>query len=286
MSKLQEEYSNIRKNINFHVMDMIEKLESREASLRQMMNTIKKDKSKIEQTITTLDKYKLEALYETWNAVNRDFGQIFSELIPGNNSCILEPLKRESGMEMDLEVDLEWKERETKGKRELKMKNEKMKNKTDPSIKEHEHEFEGIQGMTVKVSLGGIWKNSLSELSGGQRSVVALSLILSLLQFKPAPMYLLDEIDAALDLSHTQNIGHLLKTRFKGSQFILVSLKEDMYQNANVVFKVKYRDGISLVERLDNREGKDGNGNGNDTNKSIDNDKKMQRKKGIVRVNA
>jgi structural maintenance of chromosome 2 len=81
-------------------------------------------------------------------------------------------------------------------------------------------------------------------------SLVALSLILSLLQFKPAPMYILDEIDAALDLSHTQNIGHLFKTRFKGSQFIVVSLKEGMFNNANVLFKARFRDGTSIVERF------------------------------------
>jgi structural maintenance of chromosome 2 len=105
-------------------------------------------------------------------------------------------------------------------------------------------------GLEVKVCLGGVWKQSLTELSGGQRSLVALSLILSLLQFKPAPMYILDEIDAALDLSHTQNIGHLFKTRFKGSQFIVVSLKEGMFNNANVLFKTKFRDGTSVVERI------------------------------------
>jgi structural maintenance of chromosome 2 len=66
----------------------------------------------------------------------------------------------------------------------------------------------------------------LTELSGGQRSLLALSLILSLLLFKPAPMYILDEIDSALDVSHTQNIGRMLKQHFKNSQFIIVSLKE------------------------------------------------------------
>ncbi|KAK4894371.1 hypothetical protein LTR28_002069, partial [Elasticomyces elasticus] len=76
-------------------------------------------------------------------------------------------------------------------------------------------------GLEVKVCLGKVWKQSLAELSGGQRSLIALSLILALLQFKPAPMYILDEVDAALDLSHTQNIGRLIKTRFKGSQFIV-----------------------------------------------------------------
>lgn len=85
-------------------------------------------------------------------------------------------------------------------------------------------------------------------------SLVALSLILSLLQFKPAPMYILDEIDAALDLSHTQNIGHLFRTRFKGSQFIVVSLKEGMFNNANVLFKARFRDGTSVVERFTQRQ--------------------------------
>ncbi|KAG9296374.1 hypothetical protein G9A89_014966 [Geosiphon pyriformis] len=106
-----------------------------------------------------------------------------------------------------------------------------------------------LEGLEFKVCLGGVWKQSLTELSGGQRSLIALSLILSLLQFKPAPMYILDEVDAALDLSHTQNIGQLLRTRFKGSQFIVVSLKDGMFNNANVLFRTRFRDGTSVVER-------------------------------------
>lgn len=103
------------------------------------------------------------------------------------------------------------------------------------------------EGLEVKVALGKVWKESLAELSGGQRSLVALSLILALLQFKPAPMYILDEVDAALDLSHTQNIGQLIKTRFKGSQFIVVSLKEGMFTNANRVFRTRFQEGTSTV---------------------------------------
>lgn len=103
------------------------------------------------------------------------------------------------------------------------------------------------QGLEVKVKLGNLWKESLVELSGGQRSLIALSLIMALLQFRPAPMYILDEVDAALDLSHTQNIGHLIKTRFKGSQFIVVSLKEGMFTNANRVFRTRFQDGTSVV---------------------------------------
>ncbi|KAH0979111.1 hypothetical protein GBA52_006288 [Prunus armeniaca] len=106
-----------------------------------------------------------------------------------------------------------------------------------------------LDGLEVRVAFGGVWKQSLSELSGGQRSLLALSLILALLLFKPAPLYILDEVDAALDLSHTQNIGRMIKTHFPHSQFIVVSLKEGMFNNANVLFRTKFVDGVSTVQR-------------------------------------
>lgn len=104
-------------------------------------------------------------------------------------------------------------------------------------------------GLCVKVAFGSVWKQSLLELSGGQRSLVALSLVLSLLRFKPAPVYILDEIDAALDLSHTQNIGQMIRTHFQQSQFLVVSLKEGMFNNANVLFRTKFVDGVSTITR-------------------------------------
>ena len=59
----------------------------------------------------------------------------------------------------------------------------------------------------------------------------------------------IDEIDAALDLSHTQNIGQMLKAHFGQSQFIVVSLKEGMFNNANVIFRTRFVDGVSTVTR-------------------------------------
>eukprot|EP00871_Galdieria_phlegrea_P002470 jgi/Galph1/3223/GphlegSOOS_G1916.1 len=116
-----------------------------------------------------------------------------------------------------------------------------------------------LDGLEIQVSLNNCWKKNLSELSGGQRSLVALSLILALLRYKPAPVYILDEVDAALDLSHTQNIGTMLRKHFAHSQFIIVSLKEGMFNNANILFRTKLLDGSSTVERLvaDNKNSKD-----------------------------
>lgn len=109
-----------------------------------------------------------------------------------------------------------------------------------------------LEGLEVRVAFGDVWKESLTELSGGQRSLIALSLILALCRFKPAPIYILDEVDAALDLNHTQNIGRMIKEHFPESQFIVVSLKEGMFNNANVIFRTKFVDGVSTVTRTVN----------------------------------
>lgn len=50
-----------------------------------------------------------------------------------------------------------------------------------------------------------------------------------------------------------QNIGTMLKTHFSASQFIVVSLKEGMFNNANVIFRTKFVDGVSTVSRTANR---------------------------------
>ena len=105
-----------------------------------------------------------------------------------------------------------------------------------------------LEGLELNVAFNGVWK-SLGELSGGQRSLVALSLILSLLLFNPAPVYILDEVDAALDPSHTQNMGQMIKTHFPQSQFVLVSLKEEMHNSADVLFETRLIDGVSTIRR-------------------------------------
>lgn len=115
-------------------------------------------------------------------------------------------------------------------------------------VKQNNH----LIGLEIKVGFNGIWKESLGELSGGQRSLVALSLVLAMLKFSPAPIYILDEVDAALDMSHTQNIGHMLKAHFTSSQFIIVSLKDGMFNNANVLFRTRFEEGVSAVTRTVN----------------------------------
>jgi len=122
LRNLTERSQGLRKKINPKVMNTIDSVEKKEASLKHMMRTVIKDKRKIEETIASLDNYKKKALQETWQKVNADFGQIFNELLPGSFA------------------------------------------KLDPP------EGKTISdGLEVKVCLGKVWKQSLTELSGGQR---------------------------------------------------------------------------------------------------------------------
>ena len=206
LTELQGEQEKIAKKINKKVMGMIEKAESEYSNLTHKRDVILEDKQKIEDVIAELDVKKMQALQTTWIKVNRDFGSIFSMLLPGTHAKLEPP------------------------------------------------EGKGVEdGLEVRVAFNGVWKESLTELSGGQRSLLALSLILALLLFKPAPMYILDEVDAALDLSHTQNIGVMLRTHFQNSQFIVVSLKEGMFNNANTIFRTRFIDGVSAVIRTNGR---------------------------------
>ncbi|KAG1678186.1 hypothetical protein FOA52_016123 [Chlamydomonas sp. UWO 241] len=106
-----------------------------------------------------------------------------------------------------------------------------------------------LDGLDMRVAFGGVWKESLTELSGGQRALLALSLILALCRFKPAPLYILDEVDSALDLNNSQNIGRMIKEHFPQSQFLVVSHKDGFFNNANIIFRTKFVDGVSTVTR-------------------------------------
>ncbi|ORD94256.1 SMC22 [Enterospora canceri] len=93
-------------------------------------------------------------------------------------------------------------------------------------------------------------KCSLLELSGGQRSIVAMCLMFSALTYKLAPFYIFDEIDAALDLSFTQHIGHVIRNEFKNAQFFVVSLKNSMYDSASAIYQVYIEDKKSKIRRV------------------------------------
>ena len=201
LNKIEEDQEILRKKVNMKVNVMHEETEIKYNALLERRRIISLDKESLLETMDKLDRLKKEALNEVFKKVSKDFGRIFSTLLPGSQSKLVPP----EGKEL-------------------------------------------TEGMEFRVAFHGEWIKGLSELSGGQRSLLALSFVLSLLRYKPAPVYILDEIDAALDLDHTQNIGAMIREHFPQSQFIIVSLKEGMFNNAAVLYKVSFVDGISRVD--------------------------------------
>lgn len=139
LKNLTERFQGMKKKINPKVMNMIDSVEKKEVSLKNMMKTVIRDKKKIEETIVSLDEYKKEALQKTWTKVNADFGSIFAELLPGSFAKLDPPEGKTINEGLEVRLHLE------------------------PALSVYANYKQ------VKVSLGKVWKQSLTELSGGQR---------------------------------------------------------------------------------------------------------------------
>ncbi|XP_011138577.1 structural maintenance of chromosomes protein 4 isoform X2 [Harpegnathos saltator] len=76
------------------------------------------------------------------------------------------------------------------------------------------------------------WKN-IENLSGGEKTLSSLALVFALHYYKPSPLYFMDEIDAALDFKNVSIIGNYIKERTKNTQFIVISLRSNMFELAD-----------------------------------------------------
>jgi len=82
----------------------------------------------------------------------------------------------------------------------------------------------------------------MESLSGGEKTVAALALLLAIHSFQPAPFFVLDEVDAALDNVNVLKVANYIKRHATADfQFIVISLKNTMYNKAEALVGV-YRD--------------------------------------------
>mmetsp|Transcript_609 Transcript_609/g.698 ORF Transcript_609/g.698 Transcript_609/m.698 type:complete len:644 (-) Transcript_609:505-2436(-) len=110
---------------------------------------------------------------------------------------------------------------------------------------------EGIQETTVKKSKrSGIQAShrSTDELSGGQMALLGLSFVFAAALHKRSPLYLLDEVDAALDESNQKTIGAVIAKIFERSQVVCVSHHTGFQEQAKTSIHVMMRDGNSIID--------------------------------------
>jgi structural maintenance of chromosome 4 len=91
------------------------------------------------------------------------------------------------------------------------------------------------------------WKQ-ISNLSGGEKTLSSLALIFSLHYIKPTPIYVMDEIDAALDFRNVSIVAHYVLRQARGAQFIIISLRNNMFEEAHQLVGVcKVNDTTSTL---------------------------------------
>jgi structural maintenance of chromosome 4 len=96
------------------------------------------------------------------------------------------------------------------------------------------------------------WKN-INNLSGGEKTISSLSLVFALHQYKPSPFYVMDEIDAALDFRNVSVIANYLNEKTKNAQFIVISLRSDMFELSKLLVGVYKIDDKSRGLVVDTR---------------------------------
>lgn len=102
-------------------------------------------------------------------------------------------------------------------------------------------------GIEIKAQPPGKRFQSLSLLSGGERSLTAVALLFALLKVRPAPFCILDEIDAALDDANIKRYADYLMT-LKDMQFIIITHRKLTMEIANVLYGVTMEEkGVSKI---------------------------------------
>ncbi len=91
------------------------------------------------------------------------------------------------------------------------------------------------------------WESS--SMSGGEKSVTAVALILAIQRVNPHPFYLFDEIDQNLDQANSRSLAAFFKERSQQAQIIVVSLKDTMVAESGVAYGVYNVGGISRIVR-------------------------------------
>ena len=144
-------------------------------------------KAEVQNTLNMLDHRKTEQILYTYRQLYRNFATVFKELVPAGQGEVL--------LTGDFEAESD----------------------------EQRQQLEVATGLSTSVTFAGDAepRRNMEQLSGGQKTLVALAFILSIQRCDPAPFYLFDEVDAALDADYR----FVLITNYSSTASITVDMK-------------------------------------------------------------
>jgi len=109
-------------------------------------------------------------------------------------------------------------------------------------------ENQAESGLEIVASPPGKKLQNVLLLSGGEKALTALALLVGIFQFQPSPFCVLDEVDAPLDETNVGRLADLLHSLSRETQFLLVTHSKRMMQSADLIYGVTMQEpGVSKV---------------------------------------
>jgi len=212
-------------HVNKKALDQFVNFSDQKEKLMKRKDELDSARQSIIDLVMALDHRKYEAIQLTFKQVSRYFSEIFKKLAPQGHGVLVMKKGEIEGDGPDGEIPL----------------------------------VEQFTGVGIKVSFTGnkAEMRDMQQLSGGQKSLVALTLIFAIQKCDPAPFYLFDEIDQALDSSHRKAVADMIHELAGVAQFITTTFRPELLQHANKYYGVKFRNKVSHVECVRKEEAED-----------------------------
>lgn len=251
MKNLEDINKKLRKysHVNKKAFDQFVNFSEQRSQLIQRRKEIDEGGLKVKELIESLDRKKDEAINRTFRGVSAHFKDVFKELVPdGAGELIMRTAMDEGRNVTDSEAEDE---------DSLEVAAKKMKTTTDIN----NPDVSLFRGIGIKVRFSRSSENFLmSQLSGGQKALVAMALIFAIQRCDPAPFYLFDELDQALDSTYRAAVASLIKRQAtpsddtehprESTQFICSTFRPELVAAANRCFGISHQNKVSSLHLL------------------------------------
>ncbi|CAA15722.1 mitotic/meiotic cohesin complex ATPase subunit Psm3/Smc3 [Schizosaccharomyces pombe] len=201
-------------------------------SLLARREELRRSQESISELTTVLDQRKDEAIERTFKQVAKSFSEIFVKLVPAGRGELV--MNRRSELSQSIEQDISM----------------------DIDTPSQKSSIDNYTGISIRVSFNSKDDEQLNinQLSGGQKSLCALTLIFAIQRCDPAPFNILDECDANLDAQYRSAIAAMVKEMSKTSQFICTTFRPEMVKVADNFYGVMFNHKVSTVESISKEE--------------------------------
>ncbi len=103
-------------------------------------------------------------------------------------------------------------------------------------------------GLTFEANIRDKKNQKLAGMSGGEKSLTALAFVFAIQKYLPSPFYAFDEVDMHLDGPNVERLSEIITNQSKTAQFVVVSLRKPMLDNADRMIGVTQKDkGVTKI---------------------------------------